>query len=263
MKETSDKIHFIDPAAGLLACGIEGIGRMAEPEIIIEKLSDFYAEKSEFLLNRKVIITAGPTREYIDPVRYISNDSSGMQGFSLAQKCADAGADVLFISGPAYSEKRVHNNINFIDVKTAAEMFEAVKRNFDDCSIFISCAAVADFYVVNSSISKIKKNDGYSVELSKNPDILEWCGTNKENRVIIGFAAETESIIKNAYQKLKSKNCDFIIANPAKDSIGKITNKISIIDKSGNSIDFPESPKDKVSEYILEYLKKYLNAAKR
>jgi len=263
LRETSDKIHFLNPASGLLACGAEGVGRMAEPEAIMEKIAEFYAAKSEFLLNRKIIITAGPTREYIDPVRYISNDSSGMQGFALAQKCADAGADVLLISGPASAEKPSHHNINFIDVTTAAEMFNAVQKNFDDCSIFISCAAVADFSVKNTSSSKIKKSDGYTVELCKNSDILEWCGANKENRVIIGFAAETDSLHKNALQKLKTKNCDFIVANPVKDSIGKTTNKITIIDKTGNSIDFPEAAKDKTADYILDYLKKYLNAGRK
>ena len=223
--------QFVGPNSGEMACGEFGLGRMAEPlEIKNEVMNTF---KNSNLSNKKILVTSGATRERIDPVRYISNDSSGLQGTSIANALLKKGAKVTFITGPSNIEKPLGAKI--INVETAREMYDAVFRN-GPYNIAICAAAVSDWYIKNTSSKKIKKKDLSSspqFSLEKNPDILEDLSKGvKRPDLVIGFAAETEELVKNAKEKLKSKGCDLIVANKIdKDSnvFGSENNEVSII----------------------------------
>ena len=216
---SSRGISFIGPAEGEQACGDIGPGRMVEPENIIELISSSY--KTGPLSGKTITITAGPTREQIDPVRFISNNSSGKMGYSLADAAIEAGASVNLVSGPVSLE--ADKSINLYKINSASEMMNVVMERMDSSDIFIGCAAVSDYKPADYSENKIKKDEmpHLEIELKKNEDILKNVATNFSSSYVVGFAAETSDINNNAMQKLKSKNLDMIISNDVSDkSIG-------------------------------------------
>ena len=216
---SSRGISFIGPAEGEQACGDIGPGRMVEPENIIELIRSSY--KTGPLSGKTITITAGPTREQIDPVRFISNNSSGKMGYSLADAAIEAGASVNLVSGPVSLE--ADKSINLYKINSASEMMNVVMECMDSSDIFIGCAAVSDYKPADYSENKIKKDEipNLEIELKKNEDILKNVATNFSSSYVVGFAAETSDINNNAMQKLKSKNLDMIISNDVSDkSIG-------------------------------------------
>ncbi|NOX48122.1 MAG: bifunctional phosphopantothenoylcysteine decarboxylase/phosphopantothenate--cysteine ligase CoaBC [Chlorobi bacterium] len=225
---------LIEPREGELASGLIGAGRMEEPEAIVERLSVFFDKKKDFA-NRKVLITAGPTYEAIDPVRFIGNHSSGKMGFAIAEELAERGARVILVAGPV-SIGTFHENIKRIDVKSAEEMYNACMSCHSDVDIAILTAAVADYSPKNVAREKIKKkSNSLSIDLKPTKDILAELGRRKTNeQFLVGFALETENELANAKKKLKNKNLDFIVLNSLKEKgagFGHDTNKITIIDK--------------------------------
>ena len=216
---SSRGISFIGPAEGEQACGDIGPGRMVEPENIIELIRSSY--KTGPLSGKTITITAGPTREQIDPVRFISNNSSGKMGYSLADAAIEAGASVNLVSGPVSLE--ADKSINLYKINSASEMMNVVMECMDSSDIFIGCAAVSDYKPADYSENKIKKDEipNLEIELKKNEDILKNVATNFSSSYVVGFAAETSDVNNNAMQKLKSKNLDMIISNDVSDkSIG-------------------------------------------
>ena len=216
---SSRGISFIGPAEGEQACGDIGPGRMVEPENIIELIRSSY--KTGPLSGKTITITAGPTREQIDPVRFISNNSSGKMGYSLADAAIEAGASVNLVSGPVSLE--ADKSINLYKINSASEMMNVVMECMDSSDIFIGCAAVSDYKPADYSENKIKKDEmpHLEIELKKNEDILKNVATNFSSSYVVGFAAETSDVNNNAMQKLKSKNLDMIISNDVSDkSIG-------------------------------------------
>jgi phosphopantothenoylcysteine decarboxylase / phosphopantothenate---cysteine ligase len=239
---------------GELASGLVGEGRMAEPEVIINFISTYF-QKSKDLEGKKVLITAGPTFEQLDPVRFIGNNSTGKMGIAIAKECAMRGAIVTLVLGP--SAEKVEANINLIRVRSAEEMYNACIERFKDTNIAIMSAAVADYTPVVKETEKIKKNeDIFNLALKRTSDILKKLGTLKtENQILVGFALETENEKENALKKLNSKQADFIVLNSLKDEgagFGHNTNKITIFDKAGNINSFPVKRKDEVAADIID-----------
>ena len=247
--------HIIEPATGFLASSLEGKGRMEEPDKIVEVLEAFFESRKQ-LSKKKVVITAGPTYEKLDPVRYIGNYSSGKMGFALAETCAERGAEVVLISGPVQL-KTCHPNIKRIDVESAEEMHREALKYFPDADAGILCAAVADYKPADFSENKIKRKDGEDLQLSlvPNPDIAADLGkAKKKGQLLVGFALETDDEATNAFGKLKKKNLDFIVLNSLKDKGAGFrgnTNKVSIIDCSGDIKNFPLKSKKEVAEDIV------------
>lgn len=229
-------IRLLGPAEGDQACGEVGPGRMLEPLQIIAEVSKLWCEP--FLLNKKIIITAGPTQEPIDPVRYLSNHSSGKMGFALADAAVANGADVTLISGPVNLATPAH--VNRINVQTAAEMYAAVFSVINQCDIFISTAAVADYKIKHASDKKIKKNTATMLlELDKNPDILKEVANLPVRPFVVGFAAETDQLIENAKAKLMDKKLDMIAANwvgTKEQGFGSDDNQLTVLWKNGQQI---------------------------
>lgn len=247
---------------GELASGLFGDGRMAEPEQIINYLNDFFFQNKE-LKNKKVLVTAGPTHEAIDPVRFISNHSSGKMGVAIADEFANRGADVTLVLGP--SNITVSKNINTIKVTSAREMFEACINNFSNTDIAVMAAAVADYMPLNFSSTKIKKaENNLSLDLQKTNDILKVLGEKKnKDQIVVGFALETNNEKENALSKLKAKNADMIVLNSLKDDgagFGTNTNKIIIFDKRGNEFKFEKKDKSLVAKDIVNAIIQYKNA---
>ena len=275
LKENIDKLksygyRFIEVEEGLLACNYVAKGRMTEPEDIVAEVEryDIYSKIENFntaLKDKKVLITSGRTKENIDPIRYLSNNSSGKMGYSLAQAAIDLGAEVTLISGPTNLE--IPKGLkSFVSVESALEMYEKVNQYFGDTDIFIACAAVADYRPKEYKKEKIKKSDSDLIlELVRNPDILFEMGKKKDNQLLIGFAAETNDIKENALKKLEKKNLDFIVANNAS-TMGNNTNTVEIIRKNKTSIKINQKNKielayDILKEIILD-LKKVENEEK-
>ena len=258
--------EFMEPASGDLACGTSGKGRMPSIEDILERMEDIFTEKD--LINERIMVTAGPTTEYIDPVRCITNKSSGKMGYAIARIAKRRGADVILITGKTYVPPP-RSDMHVIEVETACEMRDAVMNHYRGCSVIIKAAAVADFKCRNETCQKIKKkgdNNIITLELEKNPDILGELGKVKEHRVLIGFAAETENIFDHAAEKLKNKNLDIIIANDvAKPGIGfgSDNNEVTIIDAAGSAKHVPLLSKDEIAHIILDAAKKVLKKKKR
>lgn len=254
--------QILEPVTGELASGLYGIGKMPEPENIFDAAVGILNRKPD-LHNKKILVTAGPTREPIDSVRYISNYSSGRMGFKIAEAAADRGASVTLVTGP--SGLTVRKGIKRIDVNTAEEMLSAVKRNIRQKDLVVMSAAVSDYSPAGTSAKKLKKEDlGDSpvINLRKSPDILEYLGKNKKDYKLIGFALETENGIENARKKLVSKNLDFIVLNfPEKGISGfdSETNKITVIDKK-NIFEYPVMTKYAAGNVILDH---YLKLSKR
>lgn len=255
---------IIYPQFGELASGLIGEGRMEEPEIIFRKIMNDSGIKTGTLNNKNILITAGPTYESIDPVRYIANHSTGKMGYAIANEFAERGARVTLISGPTDLNLQ-HPNICLVSVTDAAEMHESVVKNFKECDIAILAAAVADYKPVKTTKNKIKKNDkNIFLELTNTIDILSELGKLKtKKQVLAGFSLETENEIKNAKQKLKSKNLDFIILNSLNDKGAGFkhdTNKISIIDRNNIIKSFELKHKSQVAKDIVEKTLSFLNS---
>ena len=245
----------IGPDSGEQACGDEGFGRMSEPQQIIDQIASSFSQG--LLAGKKILITAGPTREKIDPVRYISNRSSGKMGFSIAEAARDAGGLVSIISGPVNLE--TPNEVDRINVESADEMLKEVDKAINNFDLFISTAAVSDFKpeeYENQKIKKQKKANNLNLELIKNQDILKSVSENKGDLKVIGFAAETQNIIENAKKKLKEKNLDLIIANDVSDdSIGfdSDENEVYLITKKIEK-KISKVSKKKLSRNIIEFI---------
>ncbi len=251
--------HFVEIGKGSLACGEYGEGRMAEPLQIVGFIKEIIGKAND-LKGKRILITAGATREPIDRVRFISNYSSGKMGFALAEVARKRGAEVVLISGPTFLEDI--EGINTIRVDTAADMREQVFTYFKEADVFISAAAVSDFRPARQFEGKIKKEEQNIIhlELKKNVDILKEAGEKKDKQILIGFAAEVKSLKENALSKLESKNLDYIIANDItrEDSgFGTDTNKVFIIERNGNTIDLPLMSKYEVAEYIFDLIKSH------
>ncbi len=245
--------HFIDADEGLLACATKGKGRLKKEDEIVEKLENIIQNKTSLRLQgKKVLIDLGRTEEAIDPVRYISNGSTGKMGYALAQAAQNMGAKVTVIAGKTSAEKV--KNIEIVEAFTALEMYEQVKKRFLDADIAIMTAAVSDYRVKNYSQQKIKKSDDVlKLELIRNPDILYEMGQIKQKQILVGFAAESENLEENAIKKLKNKNLDMIVANNVS-NMGRNTNEIVIIDKNKNRYKYKEMSKKDVAYSILEKL---------
>jgi phosphopantothenoylcysteine decarboxylase/phosphopantothenate--cysteine ligase len=249
--------HIIDPATGFLASNLEGKGRMEDPDKIVAFIEAFF-EKKEQLSKKKILITAGPTYEKLDPVRYISNYSSGKMGFALAEVCAERGAEVFLISGPVQLETN-HPLIKRINVESAEEMHKAALEFFPTMDAGILCAAVADYKPSGFSETKIKrKGETLTLELIPNPDIAAGLGAIKNKRQILaGFALETDHEVENAKGKLQKKNLDFIVINSLQDEGAGFqvnTNKISILTAQGEKTDYPVKLKKEVAEDIVDFV---------
>jgi phosphopantothenoylcysteine decarboxylase/phosphopantothenate--cysteine ligase len=255
--------HIIEPAEGELASHLIGKGRMEEPENILKVLDQFFAAKQD-LAGKRVLITAGPTVEKIDPVRYISNFSSGKMGFALAEECACRGALVTLVAGPV-ALKTENDNIERIDVTTAVEMYDAVMQALPHSDAIILCAAVADYRVANIAESKIKreKTENPVIQLTPNPDIARAVGEAKRaDQVSVGFALETDHEQINAQGKLERKNLNFIVMNSLRDKNAGFqvdTNKVTIFTDQGETIDGECKSKRAVASDIVDVLHKYLS----
>ena len=250
-KLQSNGYHIIEPATGYLACGTNGKGRMTEVEDIFEKVSEIITAKKT-LLNKKILITAGGTKEKIDPVRYISNCSSGKMGIALADEAYKKGADVTLVS--TFKIEKPYKNIV---TESATEMEKVVKDNLSEQDCVIMAAAVSDYRVKNVSEQKIKKenNDGLTLELVKNPDILKEICEIKTNQTIIGFCAESENLLENAKKKIQKKGCDFLVANDiSRKDIGFSSeqNEVYILDKNLNISHIEKESKTTIAKKILE-----------
>ncbi|MDB2631839.1 bifunctional phosphopantothenoylcysteine decarboxylase/phosphopantothenate--cysteine ligase CoaBC [Flavobacteriaceae bacterium] len=253
---------LIPSTFGELASGLVGMGRMAEPESIVETIEQHLIEGLP-LYGKKILVTAGPTHEAIDPVRYIGNHSSGRMGFEIANSAAQLGAEVVLITGPTHY-KAHYDSIHTIPILSARDMYDAAHQNFDAVDAAILSAAVADYRPKFPALSKIKKkNTTLTLELEKTEDILASLGEKKEKQILIGFALETENEVANAIKKLKAKNLDLIVLNSLNDDgagFGGSTNKISIIDKDLNQKDYPLKSKSEVATDIINELINELNA---
>jgi len=244
---------IIEPASGELASGLEGKGRMEEPENIVRFIDDYFTAKP--LLGKNILITAGPTYEKIDPVRFVGNYSTGKMGFALAEVCAKQGANVCLIAGPVQLKTK-HPNIERIDVESAEEMYNAVTDRFYSMDGAILCAAVADFTPIEIDITKMKREkENLSLELKPTHDIAATVGEMKtDSQFLVGFALETNNEEANAFSKMERKNFDFIVLNSLQDEqagFGYDTNKISILHRSGSKKEFELKSKNAVAEDIV------------
>ena len=253
--------HIIPAEFGELASGLEGQGRLAEPETILQKIEDFFAQnQSKNLEGKTVLITAGPTYEAIDPVRFIGNHSSGKMGFSLAEEAVKRGAKVILISGPT-SQKTEYENIEIHRVTSAKEMYDEVFKYYEKADIAIASAAVADYAPKIVAKEKIKKSEEeFTIELVKNPDILKTMGEKKTHQFLVGFALETQNEEENAKSKLQKKNLDMIVLNSLRDEgagFQKDTNKVKILTHSEQK-EFSLKSKDEVAKDILDFVETQL-----
>jgi phosphopantothenoylcysteine decarboxylase / phosphopantothenate---cysteine ligase len=255
-KLQAKNIKIIDPEYGKLACNEEGVGKLADFNHTADKILDFL-ENKERLKNKKILITAGATREKIDPVRFISNFSSGKQAMKLAKIASFYGAQVTMVK--AYTDCQIEENIEIFDVETADEMYEQVKKQFEsnkfDAAFFV--AAVSDYKVKEVSRNKIKKDKkDITLELEENPDILKSCANSKNRaKIMVGFAAETDNLVANAKKKINSKNCDYLVLNDVSD--GKVfasdNNSVSLINKNLD-INQESGSKEEISKFILKQI---------
>ncbi|HKK44159.1 MAG TPA: bifunctional phosphopantothenoylcysteine decarboxylase/phosphopantothenate--cysteine ligase CoaBC [Balneolaceae bacterium] len=248
--------HILEPEEGYLASGLEGKGRLPEADIIIEKSRQIIEEHRNKgpLSGRKVVVTAGPTREPIDPVRFISNPSSGKMGFAMAEAAHNLGADVILIHGPVHIPKP--DGINTIEIGTTDELFEQVKK-YQDADVIIMAAAVSDFSPKKHHTHKVKKDSAdTTLELRKTQDILAWLGNHKkDDQILIGFAMETENLLKNAKQKLSGKKADWIIANSLTDKNSGFESDTNTVHLIGNHTEQEFSgTKKEVARLVLNYI---------
>lgn len=254
---------IVDSEEGRMACGDVGKGKMAEPATIVHALQEI-ACKEQDLYQKTLIVTAGPTREAIDPVRYLTNYSSGKFGYAIAEKAVKRGAKVILISGPTNLE--VPNGVELINIKSTMDMYEKLIEKIHSADVVIKCAAVADYTPIEYSEQKIKKtDDDLVIRLKRNPDIALEIGKIKGKRIIVGFAAETNDLVENAKKKLHKKNFDFIVANNIGDEnvgFSSDNNKIYIVDKWDEVDDIPTMAKTKLADIILDKIVKCLEKNK-
>ena len=247
--------EFIEPASGRLACGDEGRGKLETPDVIVDKvMCELYDNKD--LIGKTVVVTAGPTKANIDPVRFISNNSSGKMGYEIAKEARDRGAEVILVSGPTSIKKPY--GIKSIDVVTNEEMYNAVLENFDKADIVIKAAAVADYKAKEYSMQKIKKGDGdLQILMTRDRDILKSLGEKKKSQILVGFAAESENLINNAQSKLKRKNLDYIVANDiSSKEIGFASddNRVIIFSKNDEEFVLEKMSKREVAKNIFDII---------
>ena len=246
-------VEFVEPVSGDLASGREGIGRLNAIEVILERIIQVLSATKD-LANKKIVVTAGPTREFLDPVRFISNRSSGKMGFAVAEAAYRRGAEVILISGPTTVPPDTGFDCRYVD--TAMEMREAIFDVFDQADIVIMTAAVADYRAETISPDKIKKKtDRLTIELVKNPDIAQELGKRKAHQILVGFAAETSDLLNHARQKLVDKNLDLIVAN---DILAKgagfegDTNVVTLLNRDGTQEQLPLLSKREIADIILD-----------
>ena len=246
-------IKVIEPASGRLACGDSGKGKMPEPEFLLEEIIYEIGHKEKDLKGKKILVTAGPTQESIDPVRYITNHSTGKMGYAIAKAAANRGGNVILVSGP--TDLPVPHHVTLVKIVSAKDMFEAVKKEANDSNIIIKAAAVADYKPKNYSDEKIKKKDEeMNIELEKTDDILKYLGENKkEGQKLIGFSMETTNVLENSKKKLVKKNLDMIVANNLKDKgagFGTETNLVTFITNKEVK-ELPLMSKEKVGDELF------------
>ncbi len=256
-------VQIIEPAEGFLACGYEGWGRMEEPETIFRQVAAYFNPELSVLSGKKVLISAGPTLEAIDPVRFIGNHSSGKMGYALAAELIKRGAEVTLVSGPVALKPPTAARL--VKVTSAVEMYEACIKTYPDCDVAIMAAAVADYSPEKTESQKIKKKDkprGITIRLKPTPDILGKMGKEKKQQILVGFALETKAGEDDATRKLKEKNLDFVVLNTLADKgagFSQDTNKISIIDNNFDITRYPLKDKKDVSIDIVNRLEKHLS----
>ena len=258
-----DGWHIVEPGVGEMACGTTGPGRLAEPATIVDRIKAALIPKD--LAGKKLIISAGPTREAIDPVRYISNRSSGKMGYEVARAAEYRGAEVTLVSGPVALEAPY--GVERVSVVAVDEMAEAVFSRMDEADAIIKVAAVADYRPRNRSEHKIKKkSDEMAIELEKNIDILKELGKRKKGQVLVGFAAETQSLAENARKKIEAKNLDMIVGNLVGDpssGFGTDTNIVTFFHPDGSSEPFESMGKDEVAHKLLDRVLEKLKASQK
>ncbi len=259
LKENIDKLKgygykFIEADEGFLACNVNAKGRLKKEEDIVEIIKEELQEVEKSLLGKKILITAGRTEEAVDPVRYLSNRSTGQMGYSLASAAVKLGAEVTLVSGP--TNLPVPAGIQtFLQVRSAQDMYDAVMDNFDKQDVAVACAAVADYKIKEYSDQKIKKKEGDMVlVLDRNPDILYEMGQRKNNQFLIGFAAESENLVENATRKLHKKNLDMIVGNSVS-YMQSSDNQVIFIKKDGSKTEMPEMKKQELAFKILDQIK--------
>ncbi|MFJ5769922.1 bifunctional phosphopantothenoylcysteine decarboxylase/phosphopantothenate--cysteine ligase CoaBC [Psychrobacillus sp. NPDC093180] len=255
---SKDGYSFVEPSEGFLACGYVGKGRLEEPEKIVQLVEDYFSPKDLPLKGKKVVVTAGPTRERIDPVRFLTNFSSGKMGYAMAEAAADLGAETILISGPVSINPP--SNVKLVSVESAKEMYEAVVEQFDNASIVIKTAAVADYKPKEVHDRKMKKQPGEAtIVLERTTDILAALGERKTTQLLIGFAAETNDVTHYAKGKLKKKNADYIVANDVTEAgsgFGTDTNSVTLVGKNDVEIHFAHLPKKELAIQLLQTIMK-------
>ena len=251
--------EFIEPEYGMLACGYEGKGRLADPEKIVERIQQILNAPRD-LEGKTVLVTAGPTREALDPVRFISNRSSGKMGYAIAESASKRGADVILISGP--TTLNPPNNVKLVNVESAIQMRDEVMSYAAQSQIIIMSAAVSDYRPRDFSSQKIKRDkDVITLVLEENPDILAELGRNKKGQILVGFSMETENLLENSRKKLEKKNADLIVANDLSKEgagFGTDTNIVTLINSSGQIKELPLMSKYDVANAILDEIINHL-----
>ena len=254
-----DRVQVIAATFGALASGLEGQGRMEEPEQIAAYLQTFFQQQAQVMQGsgQKWLITAGPTREPLDPVRYLSNHSTGKMGFALAAAALQAGHEVLLITGPTQQELK-HPNLKLIQIETAEELLEQVQANWSWATAGIFSAAVADYRVAEVASEKIKKSAAQmELTLVKNPDVLAWAAAHKNEQTVVGFALETNNSEENALMKLRSKKLDYIVLNEQQNGVsgfGSDTNKMIIFDRAERRLELPLQRKSEAATALVQIL---------
>ena len=251
---SKDGYSFIEPSEGFLACGYIGKGRLEEPEKIVHLVEGYFAPKDLPLQGKKVVVTAGPTRERIDPVRFLTNFSSGKMGYAMAEAAVKLGAQTTLISGPVGIDPP--SGVQVVQVESAQDMFEAVIEHFDSASMVIKTAAVADYRPIEIHAQKMKKQSGEStIVLERTTDILAELGNRKTSQLLIGFAAETNDVVHYAKGKLVKKNADYIIANDVTEvgsGFGTDTNAVTLVGKNNIEMHFPHMNKKELALQLLQ-----------
>ena len=258
---SKDGYSFIEPSEGFLACGYVGKGRLEEPEKIVQLVETHFSPKDLPLKGKKVVVTAGPTREKLDPVRFLTNYSSGKMGYAMAEAASKLGAETILISGPVAIE--APQNVKLVNVESTEDMFLAVLDHFDTASIVVKTAAVADYKAKEIHPQKMKKKEGeVTIALEKTTDILSELGKRKTSQILVGFAAETNDVVHYAKGKLQKKNADYIIANDVTEvgsGFGTETNAVTLVGKNDVDIHFPQTSK---KELALQLFRKIIELEK-
>ncbi|MEN6357911.1 MAG: bifunctional phosphopantothenoylcysteine decarboxylase/phosphopantothenate--cysteine ligase CoaBC [Armatimonadota bacterium] len=248
----------MEPEEGMLACGDEGIGRLVDPDKIVRRVEEVLTGGRRDYSMVNLMVTAGPTQEPIDPVRFITNRSSGKMGYAIAEMAAKRGANVTLVSGP--TDLLVPDGVEMVSVTTVHEMHDAVVTRLQEINVMVSAAAPADFTPAQVHEQKVKKSAKWTLELDKADDILEEVGHKKGRMILVGFAAETENIEEHARGKLERKNLDLIVANdvsPGSDVFGSDTNQVTLYSRTGDKVSWPRMSKREVANAILDYVKNH------